>query len=155
MLSFRYAAKWFSYTFFSDFFSLFEGVGYGSLCYTVGPCWLSIWYIVFCISWKLLIYPSPTPFPLWWPYDCFLCLWLYFCFINQFICVIIFRFHINVLSYDICLHLAYFTYYDNPWVHPHFCKWHCFIPFNGLVILHIYSICIYHIFLSIPLLMDI
>ena len=40
--SFRCTTKRFSYTFFSDFFPLFNGVGYSSLCYIVGPCWLSI-----------------------------------------------------------------------------------------------------------------
>ena len=41
---------------------------WSSLCYTVGPCWLSILYIV--VNPKLQIYPSPTPtFPLW---DCYL-----------------------------------------------------------------------------------
>ena len=36
---------------------------------------------------KLLIYLSPTPC------YCFLCLWVYFCFVNKLIYVIFFRFH--------------------------------------------------------------
>ena len=29
--------------------SLLQNIDYSSLCYTVGPCWLSILYIVVCI----------------------------------------------------------------------------------------------------------
>ena len=28
---------------------LLQNIGYSSLCYVVGPCWLSILYIVVCI----------------------------------------------------------------------------------------------------------
>ena len=31
------------------------------------------------------------------------CLWIYFCLVNMFIYIIIFRLHIQVISYDICL----------------------------------------------------
>ena len=44
-----------------------------------------------------------------------------------------------MVSYDICLSLAYLTYYDNLYVHPYCCKWHYFIPFHDWVIFH----CIY------------
>ena len=30
-------------------YRLLQNIEYGSLCYTVGPCWLSILYIVVCI----------------------------------------------------------------------------------------------------------
>ena len=53
-LSFRYTAKWFSYTYiysFSDSFNyrLLQDIEYSSLCDTVGPCCLSILYLVVCI----------------------------------------------------------------------------------------------------------
>ena len=43
-----------------------------------------------------------------------------------------------MISYDICLCLTYFAWYDNLQVCPYFCKWHYFIIY-GWVILH----CIY------------
>ena len=45
---------------------LLQDIEYSSLCYTVGPCYLSILYIVVCMSvhLNLVIYPPPTPFPL-------------------------------------------------------------------------------------------
>ena len=52
---FRYTAKWFSYTYISILFQilfysrLLQDTEYSPLCLTVGPCWLSIWYIVACI----------------------------------------------------------------------------------------------------------
>ena len=55
----RCTAKWFNYTcictnIYSFFYILFhcrllQDVEYNSLCYTVGPCWLSVLYIVACI----------------------------------------------------------------------------------------------------------
>ena len=71
-ISFRYIAKWFSYTYIYIYiyiifqilfhYRLLQDTEYSCLCYTVGPCWLSILYIVVCISVnpKLLIYPSPA-----------------------------------------------------------------------------------------------
>ena len=47
-VSFRYTAKWFSYTYIYLFFQilfhykLLQNTGYRSLCYTVGPCQLAI-----------------------------------------------------------------------------------------------------------------
>ena len=38
-------------------------IGYSSLCYTVGSCWLFILYIVVYVHPKLIIYPSSTPSP--------------------------------------------------------------------------------------------
>ena len=47
-------------------YSLLQDIEYGSLCYTVGPCCLSILYtVVLSANPKLLIYPSLSPFPLW------------------------------------------------------------------------------------------
>ena len=44
-------------------YGLLQDIEYSSLCYTVGPCCLSIFYIVVCVSAnpKLLIYSSPNP----------------------------------------------------------------------------------------------
>ena len=39
-------------------YSLLQDIEYNSLCYTVGPCWLSILYIL------NLNLPTITPFPL-------------------------------------------------------------------------------------------
>ena len=44
-------------------FRLLQSIEQSSLCYTVGPCWLFILYIVVCVNPNLPIYPSP-PFPL-------------------------------------------------------------------------------------------
>ena len=43
-------------------YRLLQDIEYSSLCYTVGPCYLSILYIVLCtlsVHLNLLIYPSP------------------------------------------------------------------------------------------------
>ena len=45
-------------------FRLLHNIEQSSLCYTVGPCWLSILNIAVCnVSPKLPNYPSPLPFP--------------------------------------------------------------------------------------------
>ena len=56
---FRCTEQWFSYTYIHTYihvpfqilfpYSLLQNIEYSSLCYTVGPCWLSILYIVVCI----------------------------------------------------------------------------------------------------------
>ena len=47
-------------------------------CYTTSLCFLFyIWWYL-SVNPILLIYHSPL-LPLWWPYICFLCLWVYFC----------------------------------------------------------------------------
>ena len=58
------------YIFFLRFFSRIGysnyWVQYSSLCYTVGPCCLSIWYIVVCICYSQIPNLSLRPtFPLW------------------------------------------------------------------------------------------
>ena len=55
-----------------------------SLCYTVGPYLLPILYIVVCICQSQSPTFSLPPFPPCNPK--FLHLWLYFCFVNKFIC---------------------------------------------------------------------
>ena len=54
-VSFRYTAKWFSYTYIYLFFQtlyykLLQNTGYRSLCYTVEPCWLAIFSTAMYIS---------------------------------------------------------------------------------------------------------
>ena len=46
-------------------FRLLQSIQQRSLCYTVGPCWLSILNIALCVhvSPKLAIYPFPHPSP--------------------------------------------------------------------------------------------
>ena len=77
MLCFRCIAKWFTYVcmcvcfiyiyvyvyFFYILFhyTLLQDIEYQSLCYRVGPFWLSILYAVVYFNPKLLVYPSPTP----------------------------------------------------------------------------------------------
>ena len=42
-------------------YRLLQNIDYSSLCYIVGPCWLSILYVVVhYVNPKLLIYPSPS-----------------------------------------------------------------------------------------------
>ena len=48
---------------------------------------------------------SIPPLPPWQPQVCSLCLWVCFCLIDRFICV---RFHIQGISYSICLSLSDF-----------------------------------------------
>ena len=43
------------------------------------------------------------------PFKSNLCLWVCFCFVDKFIGIIVFRFHIKVVEYDICLSPSYFT----------------------------------------------
>ena len=43
------------------------------------------------------------------PFKSNLCLWVGFCFVDKFIGIIIFRFHIKVIEYDLCLSLSYST----------------------------------------------
>ena len=75
-LCFRCTAQWVGYIhicihthththiyIYTRFFRIFSLIGYcnvfGSLYYTVGPCWLSIVYVVVYVNPELLIYPSP------------------------------------------------------------------------------------------------
>ena len=61
-VNFYYTSKWFSYTYiciYIYFYILFhydlsQVIEYSFLCYTVGPCCLSILYVIVCISNKLL-----------------------------------------------------------------------------------------------------
>ena len=58
-VSFKYTGKWFSYTHIHSYpymlfqiifhYILLQAIKYSFLCYTVGPCYLSVLYIVVCI----------------------------------------------------------------------------------------------------------
>ena len=110
-VSFKYIVKWFIYTyiyiglakkfvriFLYDVlyiliqilfhYGLWQDSGYSSLCYTVGHCCLTILYIVVGICQSQTPNLSfPTPFPFGNRKFVF-CLWVYFCFVNKFICII-------------------------------------------------------------------
>ena len=46
-------------------YSLLQDIEYSSLCYTVGPCWLSVLYILVCIcQYQTPSLPPPTS-PFW------------------------------------------------------------------------------------------
>ena len=74
----------------------------------------------------------------------FLCLPLYSCPANRFICHFS-RIHIYVLIF-VFLFLTCFILYDRFWVHPLLCRWHNFVPFCGWIIFHCRSVCLCHIF---------
>ena len=66
-VNFRCTTKWFSstdiYIYFFQIFSpyrLLQNIEYSSLCCIVGPCWLSILYIVVCILEKAMATHSST-----------------------------------------------------------------------------------------------
>jgi len=74
-----------------------------------------------------------------------LCLPLYSCPANRFLCTI-FLAHICVNTWlFVFLFLTYFTLYDRFRVHPHLCKQHSFFPFCGWIIFHCRSVCLCHI----------
>ena len=64
-VNFRCTAHLFNYIILQILFPyrLLQNIEYGSLCYTVNPCCLSILYIVVSVNLILLIYPFP-PFSL-------------------------------------------------------------------------------------------
>ena len=71
----------FSYILFH--YVLSQEIGYSSLCYTVGPCCLSILNVIVCIYQPQT--PSPSlslPPPPWQPQVCSLCLWVCFFFVD-------------------------------------------------------------------------
>ena len=53
-------------------YGLSQDIVYSSLCYTVGPCCLSIYQFAFANP-KLPIHPSSIPTPPWQPQICSLC----------------------------------------------------------------------------------
>ena len=56
---------------------------------------------------------------------CSLCLCLYLCFANKFICTIFLDFiYKQYYTIFVFLFLTYFTLYETLQVHPHFSKWH-------------------------------
>ena len=74
LLCFRCTTKWFSYTCICSFsnsfpFWLLHNTEHSSLCYTVGPCCLSILNIAVCTCQSQIPNLSPPPFVdhLWFP----------------------------------------------------------------------------------------
>ena len=88
-------------------YNLSQDIEYSSLCYTVGPYYLSILYvIVWSANPKLPIHLSPTSPPPWQLQVCFIRLWVCFYFlISSFMSY--FRFHTEVTSYCVCLSVSY------------------------------------------------
>ena len=67
-VSFGSTAKWFSayiHTHILLHYSLLQDIDYSPLCFTVGPCWLSILYIIVCMHYSHTSNLSFLPFPLW------------------------------------------------------------------------------------------
>ena len=98
-VSFRCIAKWFSYTYipsFSDSFPyrLLQNTESSSLCYTVGPYWLSILHIVMCIYSSQLPNLSLAHFCPSVIISFFLSLWVCLCFVNKLIYIISKKFNI-------------------------------------------------------------
>ena len=88
-------AKCFGYTHISFISFPLQDIEYSALSYTVEPCCLSLIYSSLYLLPKLLIYPSPTRFPL--VILSFLSVSLFlFCKKNSFVSY--FRFHIKVVS---------------------------------------------------------
>ena len=59
-------------------YGLLQDIEYSSLCYTVGPCYLSILLIVVCICQSQTPNLSISPFTLWLPSVCLLFFFLIF-----------------------------------------------------------------------------
>ena len=68
-----------------------QSIEYSSLCYTVDPYSLSVLYIVVCMPTPtfqcMLLFPLPTQLPTG-NHVCFPHLWLFFCFVDKFICTL-------------------------------------------------------------------
>ena len=97
------------YSFFYAIFSfrLLQNIEQSSLCYIVGPHWPSILkyssiYVSIPDSQSI---PTPTC-PPWQSHVPSLSVWVCFYLANKFICIISFRFHIWMMSYDIYLSLS-------------------------------------------------
>ena len=64
------------------------------------------------VSIPLSQFLPPHPFPPWYPYIRFLCLCLYFCFADKFICIL-FLDSIYKRYHTVFVFLTYFTLYDS------------------------------------------
>ena len=68
---------------------LSKDIEYSSLCYTVGPNIIhSIYNSLHLLTPNSQSFPSLSHFPPWQPQVCSLCLWVCFCFIDIFTCVV-------------------------------------------------------------------
>ena len=103
-------------------YSLSENVEYSSLCYTVGPCCLSILYVTACICQSQAPNPSLLhPLATTGLFSMSVSLFLP---IGKLICVVFQISHIN----DIMWHLSDFTC-ENLQVRPCCCRWHYCVLF--------------------------
>lgn len=98
-VNFWHTAHWFSYAHIY-FFMFFSIVIYYKILNMV--LWVMWQDLVVHLMWiqgfvsvnpTLLIYPSCTAIPLWWPSICFLSLWV--CLVNRFICIIFWILHMS------------------------------------------------------------
>ena len=74
--------------FFNILFHYSLSCGYSSLCSMVGRCYLSILHIKAYVCQPQPSSPSPPFLSPWRPAACSLCLWVCFCFVDMFVCVI-------------------------------------------------------------------
>ena len=89
-VSSKCTAKWFIYILFQILFHhrLFQDIEYSSLGYTIGFCLPSL-YIVACIPDSCLsLSPAPNLYYPFGNHKVVFCLWVYFCFVNKFTCII-------------------------------------------------------------------
>ena len=96
-----------------------------SLCYTytVASHWLPVLHMAVYMC-KILISQSAPPFlPPLCPHACSLCLCLYFCPADRFICTIFLdSTYMCYYAIFVFLFLTDFTLYNRLWSHPHLCK---------------------------------
>ena len=135
-VSFCCTAKWIVYACtyipsFLDFFPIYvtTGTEESSLCSTQVLS-SSLLYTQQCTHGSLHL-------PAWCPYIYSLCLRLWFCFTNRFVCATFLN-STRMCSYAafVFLLLIYFTLYDTPHVHPRLSKRHSFAPFHGWGVFH-------------------
>ena len=141
-VSFSCTAKWLSYTYTCIYsfqilfpFRLLHNIEESSLCYTGGPCWLSI-DILNAEGWihqlktpDLSLSPAPSLYSKPWVHSISLSLFLF----SKSICIIFLdSAYKQYYMIFVGLCLTYFTPYNNFKVH----LWHYLILLNGWVIFH-------------------
>ena len=105
---------------------LIENIGYSSLCYTIGPCCLSILNVIICIYQPHI----PSPFPGNHKSDHYACESVSVSWIGSF--VPYFRFHIQVTSWY--LPFSFWLTSLGVKFYPGSCKRHYFVLFYDLVV---------------------
>ena len=90
-INFCCTAKWLSYTYLYTFFFIFLSMMVYHRILNIVPCATQQNLVVHPAlydSLHLLTWNSQSLPPPWQPQACSLCLWVEFCFINKFICII-------------------------------------------------------------------